>query len=156
MTQTAAGLPGLVGPATPRRPVSPAVAASLALGLAAAGLALRLFHADRVPWLATLLLLFSSLLIQAFPFVLLGALASAAIEVFVPGSALARFGRLPRRLQLPVAGVSGLAFPVCECGSVPVARRPRAASPRVPRSRSCWRRRSRWAGPWGSAPRASC
>jgi uncharacterized membrane protein YraQ (UPF0718 family) len=34
-----------------------------------------------------------------------------------------RFAAVPRRLQLPIAGVSGLAFPVCECGSVPVARR---------------------------------
>ena len=30
---------------------------------------------------------------------------------------------LPKPLQLPVAGLAGAAFPVCECGSVPVARR---------------------------------
>jgi uncharacterized protein len=123
VTKTAADLPAVAPARTPRRLVNPALAACLVLGLVGAGFALRLLHADRVPWLATLLLLFSSLLIQAFPFVLLGALASAAIEVFVPGTVFTRFGRLPRRLQLPVAGVSGLAFPVCECGSVPVARR---------------------------------
>jgi uncharacterized membrane protein YraQ (UPF0718 family) len=35
----------------------------------------------------------------------------------------ARIGTLPRTLQLPAAAAAGIAFPVCECGSVPVARR---------------------------------
>jgi uncharacterized membrane protein YraQ (UPF0718 family) len=35
----------------------------------------------------------------------------------------ARIGSLPRSLQLPAAAAAGVAFPVCECGSVPVARR---------------------------------
>jgi uncharacterized protein len=43
--------------------------------------------------------------------------------VFVPASVFARIGRLPNALQLPAAAVAGMAFPVCECGSVPVARR---------------------------------
>src|SRR5919197_487795 len=34
-----------------------------------------------------------------------------------------RLARLPRALQLPGAAVAGIGFPVCECGSVPVARR---------------------------------
>jgi uncharacterized membrane protein YraQ (UPF0718 family) len=55
--------------------------------------------------------------------VLIGALASALIEVFVPSSALERLATLPRPLQLPAAALSGIAFPICECGSVPVARR---------------------------------
>ncbi|MGZ4153379.1 MAG: permease, partial [Actinomycetota bacterium] len=67
--------------------------------------------------------IFGSLLIQALPFVLIGALASAAIEVFVPISTLERLAELPRPLQLPAAGLAGIAFPICECGSVPVARR---------------------------------
>jgi uncharacterized protein len=57
------------------------------------------------------------------PFVALGAVVSAGIEVLVPSSAFAKIGRLPRALQLPAAALSGMAFPVCECGSVPVARR---------------------------------
>jgi uncharacterized protein len=43
--------------------------------------------------------------------------------VFVPASTFARITRLPRPMQLPAAALSGIAFPVCECGSVPVARR---------------------------------
>lgn len=48
---------------------------------------------------------------------------SAAIEVYVPARVFERLTALPKPLQLPAAGLAGLAFPVCECGSVPVARR---------------------------------
>jgi uncharacterized membrane protein YraQ (UPF0718 family) len=71
----------------------------------------------------TFLLVFSSIVIEALPFILLGALASAAIAVFLPESALVRLARLPLALQIPGAALGGMAFPVCECGSVPVARR---------------------------------
>jgi uncharacterized membrane protein YraQ (UPF0718 family) len=71
----------------------------------------------------TFLLIFTSIVIEALPFILLGALASAAIAVFLPERALERIARLPLALQIPGAALGGLAFPVCECGSVPVARR---------------------------------
>ena len=95
----------------------------VALGLLGVAVALRLVDPARFAWLQNLVIVFSSLLVEAFPFILLGALASAAIEVFVPSSAFARIARLPRPLQLPAAAMAGVAFPVCECGSVPVARR---------------------------------
>ena len=66
---------------------------------------------------------FSSLLLQAIPLVMMGAFVAALIGTFVPDSAFARIGRLPEPLQIPAAGLAGFAFPVCECGSVPVARR---------------------------------
>jgi uncharacterized membrane protein YraQ (UPF0718 family) len=75
------------------------------------------------PAIETFLLVFSSIVIEALPFILLGALASAAIAVYVPERSLARIARLPLSLQVPGAALSGIAFPVCECGSVPVARR---------------------------------
>jgi len=78
---------------------------------------------DATPWLANLLIVFNSLLIEALPFVLIGAAVSAAIEVYVPASTFEKLGRLPKAAQLPAAGLAGMAFPVCECGSVPVARR---------------------------------
>ena len=74
-------------------------------------------------WLQNFLIVFGSLLVEAMPFVLFGAFVSAAIEVFVPTSTFAHLARLPRPLQLPAAALAGIAFPVCECGSVPVARR---------------------------------
>ena len=90
-----------------------------------AGVAVRVRVADpsSLPWLRNLLIVFGSLLVEAMPFILLGATVSAAIEVLVPSSAFARIALLPRGLQLPAAAAAGVAFPVCECGSVPVARR---------------------------------
>ena len=78
---------------------------------------------ERIAWLQNFLIVFGSLLVEATPFILLGAFVSAAIEVFVPTSTFAHLARLPRPLQLPAAALAGIAFPVCECGSVPVARR---------------------------------
>src|SRR5215218_404969 len=73
--------------------------------------------------LATFGVIFTSIVVEALPFILLGAAASAAIAVWVPARAFARVGRLPAPLQVPAAAVAGFAMPVCECGSVPVARR---------------------------------
>lgn len=94
--------------------------------LAAAGLfasLVQLADPARLPGVQNFVLIFGSLLIEAVPFILLGALVSAGIEVFVPSSAFERLALLPKPLQLPGAGLAGMAFPVCECGSVPVARR---------------------------------
>jgi len=84
---------------------------------------LRLADSSGIPQIRNLLLISGSLLIEAFPFILLGALVSAVIEVYVPARVFTRMAGLPRPLQMPAAGLGGFAFPVCECGSVPVARR---------------------------------
>jgi uncharacterized protein len=112
-----------VTPSISRETVTARTAALLVTGLLAIALALRLAGPGRVAWIQAALIVFGGLVIQALPFVLIGALASAVIEVFVPPSALERLAFLPRPLQLPAAGLAGLAFPICECGSVPVARR---------------------------------
>jgi uncharacterized protein len=67
--------------------------------------------------------IFTSIVVEALPFILIGAIASAAIAAFVPARAFARLGALPTPVQVPAAALAGLAMPVCECGSVPVARR---------------------------------
>ena len=67
--------------------------------------------------------IFTSIVVEALPFILIGAIASAAIAAFVPAGAFARLGALPGPVQVPAAALAGLAMPVCECGSVPVARR---------------------------------
>jgi uncharacterized membrane protein YraQ (UPF0718 family) len=93
-----------------------AAAVGAAIGARAAGIA-------ELPAAQTFVLIFASIAIEALPFVLLGALVSALIEVYVPARTLGRLARLPLGLQLPAAACAGLTFPVCECGSVPVARR---------------------------------
>ncbi|MFN2488637.1 MAG: permease [Actinomycetota bacterium] len=71
----------------------------------------------------TFALVFTAIVAEALPFVLLGAFAAALIEVYVPDRVFDRIARLPVALQLPAAAAGGFVFPVCECGSVPVARR---------------------------------
>lgn len=99
------------------------MAALVATAALAAGLLLKFLDPTRVAATQNFFLILASLLIEAIPFVLLGALVSAGIEVFVPPRVFERIARLPGPMQLPAAGVAGMAFPVCECGSVPVARR---------------------------------
>ncbi|HYP23863.1 MAG TPA: permease [Actinomycetota bacterium] len=98
-------------------------AAMVVVALGGAALLLQVLDVERIAEAQNFLLVFSSLLIEAVPFVLLGAVVSAGIEVFVPGRFFERLTDLPRPLQLPAAALTGFAFPVCECGSVPVARR---------------------------------
>ena len=107
----------------PTRNATVRTAAVIVAALAIAAFLLRVLEPGRIAWIQASLIVFGSLVVQAMPFVLLGALASAAIEVFVPVNALERLARLPRALQLPAAALAGVAFPICECGSVPVARR---------------------------------
>lgn len=68
-------------------------------------------------------LVFTAIVTEALPFVLLGASVSAAIAVYAPDRLFEKIGKLPSSVQLPIAALGGFAFPVCECGSVPVARR---------------------------------
>jgi uncharacterized protein len=91
--------------------------------LAGAGFLVRAVQGAGIAAAQNFLLVFASLLIEALPFIVLGAAVSAAIEVFIPSRVFARVAGLPRPIQMPVAAMGGFAFPVCECGSVPVARR---------------------------------
>ncbi len=67
--------------------------------------------------------LFLSLLVEAFPFLLLGVLFSGLLLFFVNERTLIRW--LPKNPFLGALAGSciGFLFPVCECGNVPVARR---------------------------------
>ncbi len=66
---------------------------------------------------------FLGIFIEAAPFLLLGALASGLIEAFIHRDDLTRW--IPRNPLLATLGgtLMGFAFPVCECGVVPVTRR---------------------------------
>ena len=64
-----------------------------------------------------------AILLEAFPFVLAGAILSGLIEVLVPPEALARLVPRGRAARLALAPLLGVIFPVCECGVVPVVRR---------------------------------
>lgn len=67
--------------------------------------------------------LFLSLVLESLPFLLLGSLVSAILEVLVAEQTIARL--LPRRTfpGLIAAALLGLLFPLCECGIVLIAGR---------------------------------
>ena len=97
--------------------------ARVAVGLIALWAVLHVVDPARVAFISNFFLVFSSILVEAIPFVLIGAAVSSLIEVFVPARVFERITSFPQPLQIPAAGMAGFAFPVCECGSVPVARR---------------------------------
>jgi uncharacterized membrane protein YraQ (UPF0718 family) len=101
---------------------APLVAGAAAL-IAAAVVFGRLAAVGDYGRLQTFLVIGTSIVVEALPFVLLGAAVSAAIEVFAPDRWFAAIARLPLPLQVPCVALAGVAMPVCECGSVPVARR---------------------------------
>lgn len=91
--------------------------------LALAFVVARQIHLASVPAVETFVLVLASIVVEALPFILVGAVVSAGLAVFVSESAFARVARLPRVVQLPCAALGAFAFPVCDCGTVPVARR---------------------------------
>jgi uncharacterized membrane protein YraQ (UPF0718 family) len=64
---------------------------------------------------------FVAVCVQAFPFLVLGVVLSAAISAFVPAGFFHKV--VPKRtaFAVPVAAVGGAVLPACECASVPVA-----------------------------------
>ncbi len=66
---------------------------------------------------------FLGIFIEAAPFLLIGTLTSGLIEAFISQDDLIRI--IPRNVIAAsmVGGLMGFAFPVCECGVVPVTRR---------------------------------
>jgi uncharacterized protein len=69
------------------------------------------------------LIRFSSVLWEALPFIVLGAIVAGILEEFLPQEALTRF--LPKSVlpSVMIGGALGLIFPMCECGIVVVMRR---------------------------------
>lgn len=66
---------------------------------------------------------FLSILFEGIPFLLLGSIVSGIVDAWVPPSLVTRL--LPKQPAggILLSGLLGLAFPMCECGSVVVIRR---------------------------------
>jgi uncharacterized membrane protein YraQ (UPF0718 family) len=73
--------------------------------------------------LATFFTSFVSILYEAMPFIVLGALVAGLLEEFLPQRLITRFLPRSRLAAISVGALLGLIFPMCECGIVPVMRR---------------------------------
>lgn len=69
------------------------------------------------------IMIFMSIIMEGFPFILLGSFISSLIHLFVSEKTIKRI--LPQKniLGIMVAGLLGIIFPVCECAIVPIVRR---------------------------------
>ena len=67
--------------------------------------------------------IFLSIVIEAFPFILIGSIVASYIELFVGEDSIKKF--LPKNpfIQIVTAAFMGLIFPICECTIIPIARR---------------------------------
>ncbi|HEX2747088.1 MAG TPA: permease [Verrucomicrobiales bacterium] len=66
---------------------------------------------------------FLSIIYEGLPFILLGALISGIIDVWLPSSLMERLLPKNKGAAVIVGGLLGIIFPVCECAIVPVIRR---------------------------------
>lgn len=66
---------------------------------------------------------FISILIQAFPFLLIGVFVSSIIQIFVSKEMIIKYFPRNKFVSFLAAVLGGLLFPVCDCAIVPVATR---------------------------------
>jgi uncharacterized membrane protein YraQ (UPF0718 family) len=70
-----------------------------------------------------LILIFTSIIYEALPFIVLGVVIAGLLEEFVPQQALARVIPRSRPLAIALGGILGVVFPMCECGIIVVMKR---------------------------------
>ena len=66
---------------------------------------------------------FLSILYEAMPFIVLGAVIAGFLEELVPQQLVSRFVPRNHAVAIAFSALLGLLFPMCECGIVPVMRR---------------------------------
>lgn len=69
------------------------------------------------------ILIFTSILYEAIPFIVLGAVIAGILEEMVPQSLVTRLVPSNPFIAIPLSAALGLVFPMCECGIIPVMRR---------------------------------
>jgi len=66
---------------------------------------------------------FNSIIFEAMPFIIVGAIIAGLLEELVPQRYIARIIPRNRILAIALGGLLGLVFPMCECGIIPIMRR---------------------------------
>ncbi|MGO4107701.1 permease [Paenibacillus sp. YAF4_2] len=68
-------------------------------------------------------IVFLSIILEAFPFILLGVIFSALLQVFVTDEMIQKMTPKHHIVGILFGALLGLIFPLCECGMIPVVRR---------------------------------
>src|SRR5205085_2104646 len=71
----------------------------------------------------TLILIFTAIIYEALPFIVLGVVLAGILEEFVPQQAIAKIIPRNRVLAIGLGGILGIVFPMCECGIIVVMKR---------------------------------
>jgi uncharacterized membrane protein YraQ (UPF0718 family) len=69
------------------------------------------------------IIIFTGILYEALPFIVLGAVIAGILEEMVPQKLVTRIIPRKRFLAIAIGGLLGILFPMCECGIIPVMRR---------------------------------
>jgi uncharacterized membrane protein YraQ (UPF0718 family) len=69
------------------------------------------------------IVIFTSIVWEAMPFIVLGAVIAGILEELVPQQLITRLIPRNRPLAIAMSCLLGLVFPMCECGIIPVMRR---------------------------------
>lgn len=66
--------------------------------------------------------IFISILIQGLPFILVGSFVSAVIQIYISQEIFIKIFRKNIFLSCIIAAFSGLLFPICDCGTIPIVK----------------------------------
>src|SRR5437588_9614539 len=69
------------------------------------------------------IIIFTSILYEAMPFIVLGAVIAGLLEELVPQKLVTRIIPKSHVLAIAIGGFLGILFPMCECGIIPIMRR---------------------------------
>jgi len=78
---------------------------------------------DAIKTVENFLLAFTSILYEALPYIILGAVIAGILEEMLPQRLITRLLPRSRTLSIFIGALLGLIFPMCECGIIPVMRR---------------------------------
>ena len=67
--------------------------------------------------------IFLSIILEAMPFIMLGAFISSMIQIFISEEAIAKLIPKNKFIGILCGSLIGIIFPVCECAIVPITRR---------------------------------
>ncbi len=76
-----------------------------------------------VNYAQTFTTIFTGILVEALPFIMIGLFVSSILHVVIPSELILKIFPKNKFLAIIVASLAGLFFPVCDCAVIPVARR---------------------------------